>query len=151
MNRKELEGKDKAALIALGESLGYKLTPAMSKADLVETLSGVAAAAAMTPPAPVTQESPLPIEGKLRDLQGNLVDCRKFRVTIQATDQEREPAKLSVNGHMMLVHRGVEVILAEPYIEVLKAAVIDTIEKDPETGRVNRIQIQRYPFMAMPV
>lgn len=146
MNRKDLEAKDKKDLITLGESLGFKLTPAMSKADMVDTLSGAS-------PAPVEaarEEDALPIEGALRDLQGNLVECRRFKVTILATEQDKDPAKLSVNGHMMLVRRGVEVVLAEPYVEVLKSAVINTVQEDANGKRVP-VQIQRYPFMAMPI
>lgn len=149
MNRKDLEAKDKTSLITLGESLGFKLTPAMSKADMVDTLSGAAPVAAA--PAEVLEEGALPREGKLRDLQGNEVKCRMFKVTIMATEQDKDPAKLSVNGHMMLVRRGVEVILAEPYVECLKAAVINTVEKNPETEKMQSVQIQRYPFMAMPI
>lgn len=150
--RKELERKNKTELIALGVSLGFQFTPAMSQADMVESLSGAdvpdaPAAVALTP----QEEGALPREGKLRDLQGNEVKCRMYKVTIMATEQDKDPAKLSVNGHMMLVRRGVEVILAEPYIEVLKAAVINTVEKNPETERMQHVQIQRYPFMAMPV
>lgn len=149
MNRQELEAKTKTELLDLGKTMGFPLTPAISKPDMVDMLLG--AEVPEVKAAPVQEESPLPREGRLLDLQGNAVECRKFRVTILATDQDRDPAKLSVNGHMMLVRRGVEVILAEPYVEVLKAAVVDTIEKDPETGRVARVTIQRYPFMAMPV
>ncbi len=151
MNRKELERKNKTELIAMGASLGFQFTPAMSQADMVDSLSGAEPAPAPVALAKTEEEGALPREGALRDLQGNAVQCRMFKVTIMATDQDKDPAKLSVNGHMMLVRRGVEVILAEPYVEVLKAAVINTVEKDPETERMRHVQIQRYPFMAMPV
>lgn len=151
MNRKELERKNKTELIALGVSLGFQFTPAMSQADMVESLSGAPDAIAAVAPAEVPEEGALPREGKLRDLQGNEVKCRMFKVTIMATEQDKDPAKLSVNGHMMLVRRGVEVILAEPYVECLNAAVINTVEKNPETERMQAVQIQRYPFMAVPV
>ncbi len=148
MNHKELERKNKTELIALGGSLGFQFTPAMSQADMVEALSG---ADVPEPVQAVAAEAPMPREGKLRDLQGNEVKCRMFRVNIAATEQDKDPAKLSVNGHMMLVRRGVEVVLAEPYVECLKAAIINTVEKDPDTGKMQHVQIQRYPFMAMPV
>lgn len=151
MNRKDLEAKDKKDLIALGASLGFKITPAMSKADMVDMLTGGTEAGTVQEAEPEVTEGALPREGALRDLQGNLVECAKFRVTIMATEQDKDPAKLSVNGHMILVRRGVEVILSAPYVEVLRASVVDTVEKDPETGRVTRVQMQRYPFMAMPV
>lgn len=150
MNRKELERKNKTELIALGVSLGFQFTPAMSQADMVDSLSGAPDAPAAAAPA-VQEEAALPQEGKLCDLQGNVIKCRNFRVTIMATEQDKDPAKLSVNGHMMLVRRGVEVVLAEPYVEVLKAAVINTVQEDPTTGKMAAVQIQRYPFMAMPV
>lgn len=151
MNRKDLEAKAKPELIALGASLGFQLTPAMSKADMVDTLSGAPATPVVAAPSEEQEEGALPREGALRDLQGNLIKCRMFRVTIMATEQDKDPAKLSVNGHMMLVRRGVEVILAEPYVECLKAAVINTVEKNPETEKMQAVQIQRYPFMAVPV
>lgn len=152
MNRKELERKNKTELIALGVSLGFQFTPAMSQAEMVDSLSGAPEhAATAAAPVQVQEEGALPAEGKLRDLQGNEVKCRMYKVTIMATEQDKDPAKLSVNGHMMLVRRGVEVILAEPYVECLKAAVVNTVEKHPETEKMHAVQIQRYPFMAMPV
>lgn len=148
MNRKELEVKTKADLLILAASLGFGATPAMSKPDLIDMLDGQEA------PAPVVaqeEEAALPAEGKLRDLQGALVVARNYRVTIQATENEKDAAKLSVNGHMLLVPRGKEVILSEPYIEVLKSAVIDTMVQDPDTEKMVRVKIQRYPFMALAV
>lgn len=68
------------------------------------------------------------------------------RVTIHSSEDDKGDVKLVVNGRMMLVQRNTPVDLTDPYIEVLKNARIDTISKDPETGKETPISLQRYPY-----
>ena len=46
---------------------------------------------------------PLPREGQLRTLDGSLVDVKRVRVTIMATENDKEDVKLGLNGHNMSV------------------------------------------------
>lgn len=93
----------------------------------------------------------LPKEGALRALDGSLAGSRKMRVTIMATESEKEDVKLGVNGHMLQIKRGVPVVIDAAYVEVLKNSVIDTEIQDPDTGKRTQVQMQRYPFVAEPV
>lgn len=159
MTRTELEAKNKTELLALATSLGFEgMTPATSKADMVAQLLG------LTPKDPVEDDpeklaekaiaaderkNPLPREGKLRDLQGNPVKCKKVRIMILATEQEQGDVKLSLNGHMLQIKRGVEVEIDEPYLGVLRDSIVSTVQWDPETNRRSAMQIQRYPFQVL--
>lgn len=89
---------------------------------------------------------PLPREGQLRTLDGSLVDVKRVRVTIMATENDKEDVKLGLNGHMLQIKRGVPVDIPDHYVEVLRNSTVDTFTKDPETGAMQRVQIQRYPY-----
>ena len=91
----------------------------------------------------------LPKEGALRSLDGSLAGKRKMRVTIMATESEKEDVKIGVNGHLVQVKRGVPVPLDEAYVEVLKNSTIDTFVED-DSGKRTQVQMQRYPFTAEP-
>lgn len=90
--------------------------------------------------------NPLPREGQLRTLDGSYVDTKRVRVTIMATENDKEDVKLGLNGHMLQIKRGVPVDIPHHYVEVLRNSTVDTFTKDPETGVVSRVQIQRYPY-----
>lgn len=90
--------------------------------------------------------NPLPREGQLRTLDGSLVDVKRVRVTIMATENDKEDVKLGLNGHMLQIKRGVPVDIPDHYVEVLRNSTVDTFTKDPETGVMQRVQIQRYPY-----
>jgi hypothetical protein len=92
------------------------------------------------------RRNPLPQEGQLRTLDGKLVPIKRVRVTIMATENEQEDVKLGLNGHLLQIKRGVPVEIPHHYLDVLKNSTIDTFTKDPETGKVQRVQIQRYPY-----
>lgn len=70
------------------------------------------------------------------------------RVTIHSTQDDSGDVKLGVNGRLMLVQRNTPVDLPEAFFEVLKNARIETIAKDPDTGRESIITMQRYPYSA---
>jgi hypothetical protein len=91
----------------------------------------------------------LPKEGALRALDGSLAGSRKMRVTIMATESDKEDVKLGVNGHLVQVKRGVPVVLDEAYVEVLRNSTIDTIAEGDDGKRAG-VQMQRYPFTAEP-
>lgn len=92
----------------------------------------------------------LPKEGALRALDGSLAGTKKVRITIMATEGEKEDVKIGVNGHLIQIKRGVPVVVDVAYLEVLKNSTIDTIMED-DNGKRTQVQMQRYPFMAEPV
>lgn len=175
MERKDLEAKSKADLLKLGESLGFGVTPAMNKAEIVNMLAGAPAAplsaqlsdmvanaddpeaaarqaAKMAEAAAKADErrNPAPREGALRSLDGSLAQSRKYKVKILAYEGEVGDVDIGVNGHMVRVKRGVEVILDEAYVHALGNTVVDTVRED-ENGNRQGHQFQRYPFTAVPV
>lgn len=164
MDRKELEGKNKSDLVALGQSLGFAVTPAMTKPQLVDMLlanvpaepvvspaqqlanivanaddpeEGAKQAARLAEAAAKADErkNPAPKEGALRSLDGKLAGGRKFRVTVMATEGETGDVKLGVNGHLVQIKRGVPVVLDEAYVEVLRNTVINTIHHNDDGER----------------
>lgn len=181
MDRKELEGKNKTDLVALATGLGFQVTPAMTKPQIIDVLSAAPAEPGLSPAAQLAaivanaddpeaaaqqvakmaeaaakaeeRKNPIPKEGKLRTLGGELVSGRKFKVTIMATEGETGDVKLGVNGHMIQIKRGVPVVIDEAYLEVLKNTIIHTVKHDDSTGTtvVQAMAIQRLPFSAEPV
>jgi hypothetical protein len=120
-------------------------------AALAQAAPAAAATAAKRDPLAVNdpeedRRNPMPREGQLRTLDGALVDYKRVRVTIMATEHEKDDVKLGLNGHMLQIKRGVPVDIPHHYLEVLRNSTVDTFTKDPETGVVSRVQIQRYPY-----
>jgi hypothetical protein len=62
------------------------------------------------------------------------VNGKKYRLTIFATEQDKSDVDIIVNGHNIRVRRGVEVVVDEAYVEVLRNAEINTVMQDPDTG-----------------
>lgn len=129
-----------AQLLALNEAQAAELAKARAAAVALETDKLVA-----------DNGEGLPKEGALRSLDGSLAGTRKMRVTVMATESEKEDVKVGVNGHLVQIKRGLPVIVDEAYVEVLKNSTIDTVVQDPDTGAKTRVQMQRYPFIAEPV
>lgn len=127
-------------LLAVNAAQAAELTAANAKAAALQTDKLV----------PETGEG-LPKEGALRSLDGALAGSRKMRVTIMATETDKEDVKLGVNGHMMQIKRGVPVVIDAAYVEVLRNSTIDTEIQDPDTGKRQAVQMQRYPYIAEPV
>lgn len=124
---------------------------AIVAAAVANAMAKVPAAAVVADPLAVRdpeedRTNPLPREGQLRTLDGSLVDFKRVRVTIMATENEKEDVKLGLNGHMLQIKRGVPVEIPHYYLEVLRNSTVDTFTKDPETGVMSRVQIQRYPY-----
>jgi len=89
--------------------------------------------------------------GKLRDLSGNLVEGKKYRVTIYGDPNDKGPVDLAVNGFNIRIKRDEEVIIGEAYLNVLKNAVIETMQwnQDTNTSSISRRMV--YPFQATEV
>lgn len=75
---------------------------------------------------------------------------KKYKVTIHSgEDKDSGDVVLGVNGKLIQVQRNKEVILPAEYVEVLRNAKIETIVKDPETGKESPITMMRFPFSAV--
>lgn len=77
---------------------------------------------------------------------------RKYKLTIHATPEgDKSAVFVSVNDNPVLIKRGVEVTVKESVVKALQDAVVDTVTKDPETGKETPVKYHRYPFTAMPI
>ncbi|SPA44607.1 hypothetical protein [Cupriavidus taiwanensis] len=74
---------------------------------------------------------------------------KKFKVTIHSAEDDDSDVLLGVNGDLIQIKRNVEVVIGEAHLEALKNAKIETILKDPDTGKERPITIMRYPFSAV--
>lgn len=128
-----------AQLMALNQAQADELAAARAKAADLATDKLV-----------VDNGEGLPKEGALRSLDGSLASSGKMRVTVMATESEKEDVKLGVNGHLIIIKRGLPVVIDAAYVEVLKNSTIDTVAQDPDTGVKVAVKMQRYPFTAEP-
>lgn len=157
MKRYELEAMNKEQLRAHAETAGVQLSEADTKGTMIDKITGEykapapAAGSEDVPQVKMQPDRKEPPLGALYDLNGKRIDSPMWEVEIFATDQDKSPVPIVVNGHNVIVQRGKKVILAEPYVEVLRNAVINTVVQDPDTGRVVPQRIQCYPFQAVPV
>lgn len=80
------------------------------------------------------------------ELSGKIME-----VTIQPGLDEagKQAAFLGINGHGLLVPRGIPVRLPVEVVEILKNATMEIYER--EGDRMVARQVQRYAFIAMPV
>lgn len=159
MKRYELEEMNKEQLRAHAETAGVELGAEDTKGTMIDRILGeykapAAKAVAGSEPVPPVKKQPdmkEPPLGALYDLQGNKIKARMFEVEIFATANDSSPVPIIVNGHNVIVQRGKKVVLAEPYVEVLRNAVINTVVQDPDTGKTMPQRIQCYPFQAVPI
>jgi hypothetical protein len=69
----------------------------------------------------------------------------KMRVTIMATESDKEDVKVGVNGHLVQIKRGVPVVIDAAYVEVLRNSTIDTIVEDETASAPCRCNATRSP------
>lgn len=144
MTREELEMKTKAELSEHAEALGVNVTAADSKGTMIDKILG-------DYKAPAVKELPMPPLGALYTLDGKRVEGRQFRVTIFDTETDKSDVPIIVNGHNIKVKRGVEVIMHEAYLDVLRNAVVNTIVQDPDTGVKTPRTMLVFPHQAIEV
>lgn len=143
MNREEFEEMTKDDLRSVAEERGIKLLALDSKGTMIDKILGIE-----VKQKPEVKEPPL---GALYTLQGEKVNAKKFKLTIFATENDKSDVDLIINGHNLRIKRGEEVIVSEPYIELLRNAVIDTQVEDPDTGKRYSQKIMTYPHSAVPI
>mgnify|MGYP006319268175 CR=1 FL=1 len=97
------------------------------------------------------KEERLPNQGSLRTLQNQSVSGQKWEVMIYADQNDKGDVDLQVNGFNIRIRRGEKVIIDEAFVEVLRNAVIETTQWNPETNTRTPTQRMVYPFQATPV
>lgn len=148
MKREDLEAMTKEDLVEHAKVQGIELSALDKKGVMIEKILGEHKEAKA--PAKRVEEK-LPALGRLRTLDGKLVDGKKYRVLIYATETDKSDVDLICNGHNVRIKRGHEVVLDEAYVEILRNAVIDTVEQDPDTGVRSAQRRMVYPHQATPV
>lgn len=148
MTREDLEAMTKVELAEHAKVQGVELGSLDTKGTMIDKILGEHVAVASPKKAPRVEEK-LPALGKLRNLDGTLVVAPKYRVTIFDTENDHSDVDIICNGHNVRVQRGKEVILLEPYVEILRNAVIDTIVQDPDTGARTVGRRMVYPHQAI--
>jgi hypothetical protein len=141
-----------AEMAAMREQMGKLMALNQAQAAELATARADAAKAAdlATDKLVADNGEGLPKEGALRALDGSLASSGKMRVTVMATESEKEDVKLGVNGHLIIIKRGLPVVIDAAYVEVLRNSTIDTVAQDPDTGVKVAVKMQRYPFTAEP-
>lgn len=147
MQREELEMMTKPELIEHAKVQGIELQPLDKKGTMIDKILGEYKEAKA--PEGKRKESPLPALGRLHTLDGKLVDAPKYRVETFETETDKSDVDLICNGHNIRIKRGVEVILMEPYVELLRNAVIESIVQDPDTGVRTSGKRMVYPHRAI--
>lgn len=149
MTREDLEMMTKPELIEHAKVQGLELSPLDKKGTMVDKILGEHIEAKA--PEAKRKEAALPALGRLRTLDGVLVDAPKYRVTIFATETDKSDVDIICNGHNVRIRRGQEVILMEPYVDILRNAVVETVAQDPDTGVRSAQRMMVYPHTAIPV
>lgn len=149
MNREDLEMMTKPELMEHAKVQGLELSAIDKKGTMIDKILGEHSE---TPSKPARRvEEALPALGRLHTLDGKPVNAPKYRVTIFATETDKSDVDLICNGHNVRIKRGQEVILMEPYVEILRNAVVETVEQDPDTGSRTSAKRMVYPHSAIPL
>lgn len=150
MTRDELEAMTKDQLREHAAVQGVTLLALDSKGTMVDKILGdyVAPAKAVVQTGP---DEKLPAQGKLRTLDGKLVNAPLYDVEIFATESDKSDVDLVCNGHNLRIKRGEKVRIMEPYVEILRNAVVETVEQDPDTGVRTSARRMVYPHSAVRV
>lgn len=144
MTREDYEELTKDELKGVAEEKGITLLALDSKGTMIDKIMG-------EKPAKEVKRQKEPPLGALYSLDGKKVDAATYEVEIFATDNDKSPVDIIVNGHNIRVNRGQKVRMLAPYVEVLRNAVVDTIIQDQDTGERSSSKQLMYPFSAMPV
>lgn len=148
MNREDLEMMTKPELIEHAKVQGLELEAVEKKGTMIDKILGEHKAVPSKSP---RVEEKLPALGTLSTLQGERVNGKKYRVTIFATETDKSDVDIICNGHNIRVKRGVEVIMQEAYVEILRNAVVETTAQDPDTGLRSPQRMMVYPHSAIPI
>lgn len=150
MKREQLSEMTKDELREHAQVQGVSLEALDTKGTMIDKILGEHVAVANPKKSP-GKEARMPALGRLSTLDGKIVDAPRYRVTIFSTENDNSDVDLIVNGHNIRVQRNKEVILQEPYVELLRNAVVETVVQDPDTGVRAPSRRMVYPHQAVPV
>lgn len=146
MTREDLEAMTKVELAEHAKVQGVTLLALDTKGTMIDKIMGE-----YRESAPKAKDAPLPALGRLSTLDGKLVDAPIYEVEIFSTESDKSDVDLVCNGHNVRIKRGVKVRLMEPYVEILRNAVVETVEQDPDTGVRTSARRMVYPHSAVRV
>ena len=148
MNREELEELTKDQLRDHAEVAGVTVLALDSKGTMIDKILGdYIAPEKKSTKASEDAKREIPL-GALYDLQGNKINAPLYEVEIYNTESDKSDVDIIVNGHNLRVQRGKTVVMMEPYVQVLRDAVIETVTKDPDTGVEEAVKHMCYPHTA---
>lgn len=155
MKREELEAMTKVELAEHAEVQGVKLGSLDSKGTMIDKILGEY----KEPSTEKRSKSGMKMQkdmpdiplGALYTLDGKKVEAPLYRVVIFSTESDKSDVPLVVNGYNIIIKRGHEVLIMEPYVDILRNAVIDTVVQDPDTGARTQQRMMVYPHQAVPV
>ena len=82
--------------------------------------------------------------------ESSIEGSNKFKLMVHKIGDDKAPAiQVSVNGKMYHIKKGVEVIVPESVVEVLRNATKAVYEQ--EDGHIIGTEMPSYPFSATPV
>lgn len=148
-SRNALEGntKDELTTLALAE-FGMELKPAMAKSEMVEAIIAAQGGELEMQGEPVGGETEAAAVSTPASAGAGE---RKYRVTVFEAKDEPAFVDLSVNGDAIRVKRGVEVVIAERFVNVLRNAV-QTVHEGVEQadGKVSMVEknVPRFAYSA---
>ena len=149
MIREELEELTKDQLRDHAEVAGVTVLALDSKGTMIDKILGeYVATDKKTAKFVDDTKKEIPL-GALYDLQGNKINAPLYEVEIFNTESDKSDVDIIVNGHNIRVQRGKKVIMMEPYVQVLRDAVIETEITDRENGIIKESVKQLcYPHTA---
>ncbi|WP_028454768.1 hypothetical protein [Chitinilyticum litopenaei] len=74
-------------------------------------------------------------------------DAKVLRVTIPATEQDTQPVQIGLNFKLFLIPRDQEVLVVEPLIDVLRAAVQKKYKN--QGGELIEYDAPTYPYQVL--
>lgn len=81
--------------------------------------------------------------------QGEGLSGKMVKLTI-SKDGSKGDVPVGLNGNVFLIKRGVEVVVPVEYMEVLQNAIETHKIQDKQTGEMKDVEVQSYPFSAVP-
>lgn len=148
MKREKLEEMTRQQLLDHAEVQGVKISQPDSKETIINKIMGDVKIEVKSE---AKSDLPLPQLGSLRDLQGNLIVCKTVKLTIFSTENDKGDVPIIINGHNFIVKRDVEVEIQEPYVGLLRDAIVTTVRQDPDTGRMIPQRIMNFPHQSASV
>lgn len=73
---------------------------------------------------------------------------KRYSLVISSSEKDSSDVSLSVNGNAILIQRDKKVEVGAEYIECLNHSTVNTIKRNPDTGKVTSVIRPRYMYHA---